>query len=391
MTTSKRPSNEAAQWGQAPVPPVAAPMEQEGRLPELVRGAVTVLRQFDLADEVDLAGAQRLVGAERLHVRPRTTALVLPKPPLAVALGTRTVRLAGREWPAEVVARVFDFGAVSVRLRIALGEGASWQEASALVRAAQADEELTRLAREETDRLATRIAPALSGRHAIDIFEDYVVLSVDGMSPSGDGTSLPLRDVARLLLGEAPGARLSDAEVLEATRHRSSYDGSDLCVAGWSTALVVEPAGDPDVLEVLELANAQLLELRSYDELLDRALDELYGEVATRRGARRGPFRNYAPVLHRTMAVMLEIAEFVERVENAIKVIGDTYLARLYGAAVESLRIPAWERSVTRKQALLQQVYDVLKNEVDASRGLLVEVLVVVLILMEIVMAAFRH
>ena len=145
------------------------------------------------------------------------------------------------------------------------------------------------------------------------------------------------------------------------------------------------------MVSIQRVVHAQLLELRSYDELLDRALDELYGEVATRRGARRGPFRNYAPVLHRTMAVMLEIAEFVERVENAIKIIGDTYLARLYGAAVESLRIPAWERSVTRKQALLQQVYDVLKNEVDASRGLLVEVLVVVLILMEIVMAAFRH
>jgi hypothetical protein len=87
------------------------------------------------------------------------------------------------------------------------------------------------------------------------------------------------------------------------------------------------------------------------------------------------------------MAVMLEIAEFVERVENAIKIIGDTYLARLYGSAVDSLRIPAWERSVTRKQALLQQVYDVLRSEVDASRGLLAEALIGALIVIELVLA----
>lgn len=391
MTTLKRPPNDTGAWGQAPAPAPAPPMGADGALPETIQGALVVLRQFDLADEVDLDLARRLGGAERPPLRPRTTSIVLPHPPLTVPFEPRSLQLAGREVHAELVGRVFDFGAVSVRIRIALPEGTSWNDASALVRAAQADEELTRIARDETERLANRIAPALTGRHHSALFEDYAVLLVERLATGSEALSLPLRDIARLLLGEPPGARLSDAEVIETTRHRSSYDGVDLCVAGWSTALVVEPQGDLDVLEVLELANAQLLELRYYDELLDRALDELYGEVASRRGRSIGLLRNYGPVLHRTMAVMLEIAEFVERVENAIKIIGDTYLARLYGSAVESLRIPAWERSVTRKQALLQQVYDVLKNEVDASRGLLAEVMVVALIVLELVFAVVGH
>ncbi len=389
MTTPARPPGAPTEsWGQTPAPNPPAPMRDTGELPSLERGAVIVLRQFDVADEVDLKRAQALVAAQRLPLpRPRGTPIVLANPPLALPLGTRALVLDGRSFEAELMARVFDFGAVSVRLRIGLAPGTSWEDAAALVRAAQVDEGLTRLAREETEQLVARMTPALSRAHASPLFEDYVVLLVERFSPATQAVALPLGAVGRLLLGEAMEARLSEAEVAEATRHRSSYYGDDLCVAGWSTALVVEPSGDPDVVEVLDFANAQLLELRYYDELLDGALDQLYADVAARRGRGASFVRNYAPVLHRTMALMLEIAEFVERVENAIKIIGDTYLARLYGGAVDSLRIPAWERSVTRKQALLQQVYDVLKNEVDASRAFWLEVLIVFLIVVELAVA----
>lgn len=387
MTDGPRSGTGPPGWGQAPAPTAAPAMGHDGELPVIDQGAVIVVRQFDVADEVDLAAAGRLVAAQRPQVRPGGTPIVLPNPPLALPLGVRRLRLDGREFDAELVARVFDFGAVSVRLRLALAAGTTWASASALTRAAQVDEALTAVAREETEKLVERLRPTLAGRHDSALYEDYVVLYVERFATPRPALSLPLGAIGRVLLGEPPEARLAETEVLEATRHRSSYDGDDLCVSGWSTAFVVEPGGDPAVLEVLELANAQLLELRYYDELLDHALDRLYGELAARRGRGRGPFRNYGPVLHRTMAVMLEIAEFVERVENAIKIIGDTYLARLYGSAVDSLRIPAWERSVTRKQALLQQVYDVLRSEVDASRGLLVEVLVVILIGLEMVIA----
>ena len=112
----------------------------------------------------------------------------------------------------------------------------------------------------------------------------------------------------------------------------------------------------------------------------------LYDEV-DRRGQTVSLLRNDGPVLRRAMILMLGIAECLERVENAIKFIGDVYLARLYGSAVETLRISAWERAVTRKQALVQQVYDVLKSEVDARRGQVMEIIVIVLILGELLLA----
>ena len=64
-------------------------------------------------------------------------------------------------------------------------------------------------------------------------------------------------------------------------------------VLTWDRAFIYEPRGDADVIDVLEVANAQLLEMRYYDELLDAELPRMYDLVeATRRrwplpGARR--------------------------------------------------------------------------------------------------------
>lgn len=393
-TAPRTPLSPSETWGQTPAPNPPSPLgprDVSVPPPDIERGALLVMRQFDLADEIDLRRLQELLPATRQGLtRPRASALVLLNPPVALALGHRTLVLAGTQVEAELSARVFDFGAVSVRLRIALPEGTSWSRLSALVQAAQGDESLTRVAREAAGKLASQIAPAMSSSHESPIFEDYIVAQIERFAPATRPDALPPDAVARMLLGERDDANLAPTEISEALSARSSYYGDDLCVVGWNTALVVEPSGDPDTVDVLEFANAQLLELRYYDELLDRRLGRLYDEVAARRGRGLALLSNYGSVQREAMALILEIAEFIERVENALKIIGDVYLARVYAGAVESLRIPAWERSVNRKQELLHQVYEVLKSEVDASRDQLLEGTIVLLIVFEIGMAMLR-
>lgn len=381
--TDRVPESEA--WGQAPRPGPARPMVSGTAPPAIAKGSLIILRQFDVADEIDLERARGLQFSERMTLtRPRATALLLSNPPLSVSLGKRTIELEGRPVEVDTFARIFDFGAISIRFRLRLPEGIAWQDLSALTFVAQTAESPTKIAREATAELLTKLRPAIGGLHETDLYEDYVIVFAEEFEGSAVTSSLPLDAIARLLLGEVPP--LSPGEVDETTRHRSSYYENDLCVTGWNVALVVEPTGDLDPLDVLELANAQLLELRYYDSLLDRELARLYDEV-WRSGKRPALLRNYAPVLHRAITLMLEIAEFIERAENALKIIGDVYLARLYGSAVGALRIQSWERAVTRKQVLLQQVYDVLKSEVDARRGQVMEFVVIALIVGEIIAA----
>jgi hypothetical protein len=378
----------AEAWGQTPHANPAIPMGSGTAPPTVAKGSLFLLRQFDVADEIELEKARQLQLAElTVLARPRATALLLSSRPLSIALPPRTIELEGRPVQVDVSVRVFDFGTLSVRFRVPLASGLSWVELSNLTRLAQVEESLTRVGRDVAREVVERLGAAVTGRHETELFEDYTIVFVEQFNGLSTPQALPVDAVARLLLGESETAAVSPTEIQETTRHRSSYLSEDLCIAGWNVALVVEPTGDTDAIDVLELANAQLLELRYYDSLLDRELARLYDEIGARRGRRINLLRNYGPVLRRAMALLLEIAEFIERVENALKIIGDVYLARLYASAVDAFRIPSWEHAVTRKQALVQQVYDVLKSEVDTRRAQLLEIIVIVLILGEILQA----
>jgi hypothetical protein len=83
----------------------------------------------------------------------------------------------------------------------------------------------------------------------------------------------------------------------------------------------------------------------------------------------------------------MEFSEFVERVENSLKIVGDFYLARVYEATVKRLRIPLWQASVQRKQQMLANIYQWLKGEVDTARSLTLELVIVVLIIGEVFLA----
>lgn len=90
------------------------------------------------------------------------------------------------------------------------------------------------------------------------------------------------------------------------------------------------------------------------------------------------------------MLRVIELSEFLERIENALKIVGDVYHARVYEAAVRQLRVDRWSQQVSRKHRLLQQTYGLLKGEVDTDRSLMLEVMVVLLIVLEVVVAFFQ-
>ena len=71
-----------------------------------------------------------------------------------------------------------------------------------------------------------------------------------------------------------------------------------------------------------------------------------------------------------------------------VKIIGDFYLAKVYEAGVKRLRIASWQASVTRKQQMLANVYQLLKGDVDTQRSLTLEFTIVVLIVSEILVGA---
>lgn len=354
-------------------------------------GRLLCYRLYDVADEIDLDQAQEILAgaATRLKLsRERSQYLEIPRAPLTVHLGERMVTGAGGSThSSDAYARLFSFGALSVRYEVLLPEGAESGEIARLVHELESSSTLSAEAREEASRLSERLRAALDTPHDWKGVETYAVLLARGV----EGVEKPslLREdprIARILLAEVGEGELSAEEVKDATQHRFTYMENDLCVLDWNAAVVIEPNALRDIPDILEFATAQLLEFRFYDDLVDHEMESLYSHLAQTREPLLwklgGRYRRLGRQLNRRL---VETVEFVERVDNALKVIADSYLARVYTGALECFRVPAYLAGVNRKQDLVRQVAEVLSNESQVHTSHLLEIIVILLILYEIV------
>jgi hypothetical protein len=196
-------------------------------------------------------------------------------------------------------------------------------------------------------------------------------------------------DPVPLLTGDlqplSPGAR---ADLL---RHTFSYFETDLAILSWDRALIYEPTADSDVADVLEIANAQLLELSHHDDRLNDELPRIYDRVARTRGALRAFLRSrYTNLARDLYTFVAEVTETREKVDSALKVTEDVYIARVYAAALELFRIRARTATVDRKLALIRDTYQALYDEAATARAEVLTIAIVLLIVIEIILSLTR-
>jgi hypothetical protein len=237
------------------------------------------------------------------------------------------------------------------------------------------------------DQVLQLIASALDRPSPPGIDEDYLITLVRRFDrPMLADELLASVDMPALLARETQP--LSDQAKRELLRHAYSYYPSDLAVLTWDHAFILEPADDMEIADVLETANAQLLEMRYYDAQLDAELPRMYDRV---QGARAGlgslARRSHANVARELHARVAEVTEIAERVDNALIITEDVYLARIYGAAIELFRVPIWTAAVNRKLAIMRDTYTALYDEAATSRAEILEAGILLLIVFEIVMA----
>ena len=65
--------------------------------------------------------------------------------------------------------------------------------------------------------------------------------------------------------------------------------------------------------------------------------------------------------------LVADSTELVERVENALKVTDDVYLARVYSSALDIFRGRVWRGGIERKLAIIRETYAMLNDEAPAA------------------------
>jgi hypothetical protein len=281
---------------------------------------------------------------------------------------------------------VYDFGAVSVIYRTPLqGDFAD------LLRISEDLYENDRLlsdSRRRVEGLLALIGPAVSKANVAPFVEDYLIFQVEGFEPPVTVHDLTTRyapQVTKILRAES--REPSQDEISDALSQRISYGEDDITIIDWNAALVVDSEPE-DALTVLEFANVELLEMRFLDQRLDDALGSAY-ERLSKRTLRWLPFGKNSSDLRDISQWQMDSAILFEGVNNALKLLGDQYLARLYRMAANRFHLQDWDSSIIRKLDTLQSIYQKISDEIVTRRMEALEWIIIILIAVSIVLPFF--
>ena len=362
-------------------------------------GAIIALRLFDIAYSIDLKRVEDIWAAQSSGTAVRSTlhsapvkALTFDVPPVLLRLNPISLGIAGKAVMCNVTARLYDFGVASIAIKVPASE-MSWNEYTCF--ANTVDREIGPSATEPwatiLERLRRELATAMNRPNINPIEEDHLITVVQQLSHPVAGSDLPeIVDLIPLLSGES--RPLSENARKDLLRQKFSYYEDDLVVLTWDRAFIFEPRHNSDVADIIEVANAQLLEFRYYDELLDEELPRMYDLVKrARRATNLLAPRRFADLARKLYTLVAEVTELTEKADNVLQVTEDVYLARIYLAALEIFRVPTVSAAVDRKLSIVRDTYAALYAEASGSRGELLEVAIVVLIVIEITIALIRH
>ncbi|MEJ2696201.1 MAG: hypothetical protein P8013_06095 [Candidatus Sulfobium sp.] len=354
----------------------------------LVSGGILIYRLYDVAWDIDLVKVEERVREYKRQSIDRkrfSKAFEFANPPLSLRLRSFEKNLDGRQYGVNAFAKAYDYGVLSIIFEIPFRELAISDFESL---AMSADEPFREDFPREVDGLVRDLGEALHQVYRSRCEEDYIIYYLREVSPPLKSAAELIRtcDIRGLLLYEEGESPPSEASKDELRSYSFSYSERDLVVLSWDKALVVEPSGSMDIPDLLEFANAQLLELRVYDDMLDRELDNINDRIASQVSPSIWKIRRYEALAARVMRTVMDLTRITERIDNSLKVTEDVYYARVYSSTLSLFKVQQWERSLERKISIATRFYDMLYRGISNKRTELLELIIVILIVIEIVL-----
>ncbi|MHB8882149.1 MAG: hypothetical protein ACYC69_11655 [Thermodesulfovibrionales bacterium] len=352
-----------------------------------VSGSILIYRLYDVAWDIDLKKVEEKVGDyRRLSIdRKRfSKAFQFANPPLSLTLKPFEKELQGRLYPVNAYAKAFDYGVLSIIFEIPVSDmGLTAFEALTK----RVEEPLKEDFPRELDRLVSDLGEALHQVNRSRCEEDYTVYYLRQLTPDMTAAGLlNACDFGSLLLHEEGEVQPNRATREELLSYSFSYSDNDLVVLSWNKALVLEPSGSMDIPDLLEFANAQLLELRVHDDMLDRELDIINERMISQVRPALWKIKRYEELAAQVMRTVMDVTGITEKIDNSIKVTEDIYYARVYASMLSLFKVQQWETSIERKISIASRVYDMLYRVISNKRTEMLEIIIIILIAVEIVL-----
>lgn len=360
--------------------------------PRVEQGKIHCYFIYDVGDSIDLSKLAKVEGKSFASAQLDLRSMAAPSyiqfqvAPLVASLPA--IDVAGTA--VEVRLKIFDYGVVSLRLTVACsGEFSEYLKTAHETRHSS---EIAKAADQLLTRLLKDVSAAVHKPHA-PLLEDYFVFEINSTLPvisSSEWTTLHRVKLAALVASEENA--LSMAEQDESLRVHFSYFENDLVIVQWDSAIVIDTNTYAEATAgVLEFANTQLVELRTYDARLDAELDEIYKSNMAR--TRPNWFSGRGDALRRIeslRSLVIDVRELTDRSSNALKIIGDAFYARLYRGAASRLGLEDWHKQMEEKLTCIDDVYQFAVDQSQHARSEFLEIIIIALITFEIFLSLYR-
>lgn len=347
-------------------------------------GNIWIFHAFDVGDDLNLA---RVKDSRTLDWHPETYSRYFKNYHIPL-----TVKLPP-DAPGNHVAsaKLHNFGVVSLRYKVPFKESLERLRASIN----GIEDRYHKQSVKDAEALFRKIKGQLKQPHFYLLRQSYVIVQVDPHPAITDTMILKEQFgglIASILRFETE--TLSEYKKDEILESAIGYYRGDLIIIDTEAAFIYDDEYD-EILDIAEFTNMQLLELQYFDKLVDQQLNFVYHRQQTKKL----PLTSYLPFVGYLKndpiddlgRLKVDITVITERLENSIKLAGETYYSELYGLLMRKLDIVRWKESLSNKLAIIKDIRTVYQNKLDSLREDLLSVSVILLILVEVILGLLNY
>ncbi|MGB9690723.1 MAG: hypothetical protein ACPL7D_00980 [Candidatus Sumerlaeaceae bacterium] len=355
---------------------------------KIERGECIALFAYDVGMAIDLDACERILAEESKrgglrHKRKAPPYFEYRPLPVRVTRRAQSFPIAQFRSEASVEVTLFDFGAAQLSYCIPFSGGL--EEVLQLSRALYDNPLLLSDSRRQVEEIVAIVRDAIVRPRVSDFVEDYFIyeiLSICGAQTPESFLTTQRGVMAQILRAE--DFPLSSQEIADALSVCMSCGPNDLTIIDWASAIVFDENPE-EVRTVLEFANVELLEMRCMDQELDDGLEQAY---RTLTGPPKKWWQQLFSVDHeieRVAQLQADCAILFEGVNNALKLLGDQWLARVYVATSRRFHLPDWDASILRKLSALESIYQKLSDRAATRRLEALEWIIIILIAISLI------
>lgn len=201
--------------------------------------------------------------------------------------------------------------------------------------------------------------------------EEFTIYQISGYAGNPEIFLEKYRNkIASILKSEK--LELDEKEIDYTLSFQFKYAKDDLIIIDWDGAVVFDPKGDfEDTLDLLQLANFQLLRYRVLDDDLDERLkkaSKLSQPEESKNFWSRFRTKEVVQAFKEVIRIRSQSISQFEALDRDIKLIGDWYSARVYDLLSKKFKFDAWHNSVKEKLDSLEDVYAIASENLGMSK-----------------------